>query len=221
LMQLLQLRSEDVAVLRSWCSRSTNFLSPESQNEILQMMSHKVLRIIADDINSTSVQFAVVVDGTQDLTGNEQEAVCIRHVDKQLQVHETFMGLVIPPDTTGQSVATSVMDTLLQLTLPADNLRAQTYDGAANMAGAFNGCQAIISRENPLALFFHCSAHCANLVAEYTSESSAVVRDSLQVVNELGVLYRRSTKYKNMFDVAANTYESPNTLKPICPTRWL
>jgi len=56
------------------------------------------------------------------------------------------------------------------------------------MAGAFNGCQAIISRENTLAIFYHCSAHCANLVAEYTSESSAVVRDSLQVVNEFGVV---------------------------------
>jgi len=89
------------------------------------------LRIIADDINSTSVQFAVVVDGTQDLNGNEQEVMCIRHADKLLQVHETFMGLVIPPNITGQSVATSVMDTLLQLTLPADNLRAQTHDGAA------------------------------------------------------------------------------------------
>ena len=40
-------------------------------------------------------------------------------------------------------------------------------------------------------------------------------------VNDLGVLYKRFGKYKNLFDTSANIYESPTTLKPICPTRWL
>ena len=221
LMQLIQLRSEDVSVLQSWCARTTNFMSPESQNEILQMMSHSVLRVIADRVNKTSIHFAVVVDGTQDSSGHEQESVCIRYVDNQLNVHETFVGLFTPPDTSGQTLANVIKDVLLRLMLPVGNLRAQTYDGAANMAGPFNGCQGIISRENPLALFFHCSAQCANLAAEYTNESCTLIRDSLQAVHELGVLYKRSGKYKNIFDVATNAYDSPVTLKPICPTRWL
>lgn len=224
LMQLLQLWSEDVRSLQSWCSRTTSFLSPDSQNEILQMiemMSHSVLRRITDTIKSTSVQFAVVVDGMQDCSGDEQESVCIRHVDAELNVRETFMGFITPPDTTAQSLANAITDVLLRLTLPVANLRAQTYDGAANMSGAYGGCQALIRHDNPLALFFHCSAHCANLVAEFTSESTVLVRDALQLVNELGVLYKRSGKYRNTFDIAANAYDSPRSLKPVCPTRWL
>ena len=62
------------------------------------------------------------------------------------------------------------------------------------MTGAFTGCQAVISQDNPLVLFFHCSAHCVNLVAEYTSESSVLVRDSLQLVNEIGVILQAVCK---------------------------
>jgi len=35
--------------------------------------------------------------------------------------------------------------------LPMDSLRGQTYDGAANMAKEYNGCQAIMSPRQPLA----------------------------------------------------------------------
>jgi len=42
LMQLLQLRYEDVIIIQPWWSGTTNFLSPESQNEILEMFSHSI-----------------------------------------------------------------------------------------------------------------------------------------------------------------------------------
>jgi hypothetical protein len=143
-------------------------------------------------------------------------------VDKDLHVVEVFVSLISPADTTGQTLADSVKEVLCHLELPINNLRAQTYDGAANMAGTMNGCQAIISREFPLALHFHCAAHCANLAAEHTVEACALIRDSLGNVRELGVLYKRSGKFKHMFDdIASNVYESPSTLKPLCPTRWL
>ena len=84
------------------------------------------------------------------------------------------------------------------------------------MSGKFNGCQAIIKRDHPNALHFHCAAHCSIPVAQDT----ALLRDVLANVNELGVLYKRSGKCKQMFDIA-NTYEVPRSLKPLYPTRWL
>ena len=89
------------------------------------------------------------------------------------------------------------------------------------MAGRFNGCQAIISRDYPLALFFHCVAHCANLASESTANVCIMIRDSSSNMDELGVLYKHSGKYKTMFDSACNVYDSPKTIKPICPTRLL
>ena len=223
LKQLLKVRSEDLNVLKLWLDRATNFLSPESQNEILQLMCHNIQRKIVKSINGSGLsgQFGIIVDGTQDCSGLEQESLCIRYVDESLDVQEVFLGLYNPPDTTGQTLATVIKDVLMRLTLPIDKLRAQTYDGAGNMAGKFNGCQAIIARDYPLALFFHCAAHCANLAAESTANSCPLVRDALENVNELGKLYKRSGKFKHIFDDAADIYDSPETLKPICPTRWL
>ena len=56
-------------------------------------------------------------------------------------------------ETTGKSLAVVVKDGLLRLNLPRHGLRGQTYDGAANMAGANAGAQAIA----PFTLAFGCS----------------------------------------------------------------
>ena len=63
--------------------------------------------------------------------------------------------------------------------------------------------------------------HCANLAAEGTTDVSQLIRDILANVNDLGLLYKCSGKYKNIFDGATNIYDSPTTIKPICRTRWL
>jgi len=89
LWQLLQLQSEDVPQLKSWLKKVTNFTSPESQNEILTLINHEILRKIYFAIHNESIQYAVVMDGSQDMTGTEQEAICIRYVDtgyKDLQL---------------------------------------------------------------------------------------------------------------------------------------
>ena len=117
LRQLLKVRSEDVNVLKLWLERTTNFLSPESQNEMLQIICHNVQRQIVKAINGNGVsrQYGLVVDGTQDCSGLEQESICIRHVDESLEVCEVFLGLYNPPDTTGQTLATVIKDMLLRL----------------------------------------------------------------------------------------------------------
>ena len=113
-------------------------------------MSHTIVRDICKDINNTKI-FVVIIDGTQDVQGMEQESICIRHVDMDLTVHETFVGLYQITSTTGKCIANMVHDDLIRLQLPIENLRAQTYDGAANMSGHYKGCQAEIKKVQPLA----------------------------------------------------------------------
>ena len=83
-------------------------------------------------------------------------------------MHETFVGLYELPATNGATIATVVEDLLRRFDLSISKLSGQTYDGAANMAGQYNGCQALISEKQPLALFVHCGAHSANLVMQHT-----------------------------------------------------
>ena len=94
-----------------------------------------------------SHSFALIVDGTQDMNGVEQESVCIRFVNDDLQPCEEILGFYSVEGTTGQMLASCVKDVLLRYQLPLDKLRGQTYDGASNMSGAYNGCQAIIKKD--------------------------------------------------------------------------
>lgn len=95
-----------------------------------------------------------------------------------------------------------------------------TFDGAANMSGAYNGAQALIRAQQPLALYVHCGAHCVNLALQASLKSSLFIADSIQAVHELGVFYGRSSKLRNTFDGIAKGAEVFFTLKPLCPTRW-
>lgn len=67
-----------------WLNRTTNFTLHDCQNEMLELLSHAVVRSIISIVKAESRQFAVVVDGTQDCAGLEQESICIRYVDKTL-----------------------------------------------------------------------------------------------------------------------------------------
>jgi len=46
------------------------------------------------------------------------------------------MGLYSTDSTTGEALARMIEDVLLRFNLSISNLRGQTYDGAANMAGS-------------------------------------------------------------------------------------
>lgn len=167
LYQLLRDKSEDDVLLAKWLQRfQKEYMSPQIQNEILSTMSDSIVSEIAHTIRQLPVlQYAVIMDGTQDISGQEQESICLGYVDADLKPHEEFIGLYFFSETTGKSLAGVVKDVLLRLNLPMHSLRSQTYDGAANMSGNHAGAQALIKKEQPLAPYVHCGAHCANLIA--------------------------------------------------------
>ena len=146
----------------------------------------------------------------------------VRYVSLDLEPKEVFVGFYTIENTTGNHLTKVVYEILLRLNIDVRNLRGQTYDGAANMAGAYNGCQAIISNEHPLALFLHCGAHCSNLIAQSCCEASNYTRDAMHILNELGSLYSRSVKFSTIFkNNLQRSGQNQKLLKPICPTRWL
>ena len=79
------------------------------------------------------------------------------------QIKEEFLGLYDIESTSGLSISAMILDVLIRLQLPIENLRSQTYDEAANMAVEFHGCQAEIKKHQPLARFVNCGAHVTQL----------------------------------------------------------
>ena len=121
---------------------------------------------------------------------------CIRHVDSDLNVHEDFIGLYELPDTRGEAIANMVQDVFTRILLPISHLGGQTYvyDGAANMNGPYNGCQAKIRECQPLAVYFQCGSHMPNLIVQQCVAECPLVCGAIQWVHDLGVIFNRSGK---------------------------
>lgn len=71
LYQLLKDKAEDDVLLDKWLQRpQKEYISPEIQNEILSTMSNSIVRGIADTIGNLPIlQYAIIIDGTQDISG--------------------------------------------------------------------------------------------------------------------------------------------------------
>jgi hypothetical protein len=74
------------------------------QNEILDLYSHDIIRRISA-LAVSSGSYSLVVDGTQDVSGSEQESICVRYIDSDLNAREKFLGFYEPPDTRGETIA--------------------------------------------------------------------------------------------------------------------
>ncbi|XP_069483840.1 zinc finger MYM-type protein 1-like [Ambystoma mexicanum] len=209
---------------KMWLQRKQDYTSPAIQNEIICSMSHEIIRSIIADINCNSTYYSLIVDGTQDCSGKEQESICLCYVDSNMNPHEEFFGFYEPKDMTGDSIANLIFDVLVRLPLPVALLRGMAFDGSANMSGAYHGAQAFIKKKQPLALFVHCGAHCVNLVVKESCDARPLLRNALKWVNELGKLFGESLRFRTMFLAIAHTenvsFNNIKKLRPLCPTRW-
>lgn len=177
-IQLRQSRGSDVPELATWLDCRCDFTRYSIQNKILQLFGNAIVREIAADCLK-SHSFAVIVDGTQDITKTEQGSIYLRHVNDDLQPCEQFVGFYALHQTTAAASASVVKNDLLRLQQPLKKLRGQTYDVASNMSGAYNGGQTIMIQSKPLASYVHCTAHCSNLVASAACSSSQAIFNAI------------------------------------------
>ena len=83
----------------------------------------------------------------------------------------------------------------------------QGYDGAANMAGAVNGCAAVICRTYPKALYLHCSAHALNLCVVAASKS-ILVTSMWALLKEISLFFSSSPKRQDKSIKVIKSHES-------------
>lgn len=135
-------------------------------------------------------------DEVTDISCSEQLAVVIRTVNTGGVVRERLLEYICMESTTGESVSHAILQCLERHSLDIADCRAQTYDGAGNMSGRLNGCQARIKKLNPKADYYHCASHRLNLALNSTTKCSEF-RVMLQNVKQLGIFYRYSPKRRN------------------------
>lgn len=220
-MQLLQLRGRDDCRIYEWIKKKTNkYTSPVIQNELLSLLSLRIVRGITDDIQKAKF-FTIMIDECTDVSNHEQLVLCLRWVHEDLEVHEDFIGLYHVPNTCSETLVASIKDCLLRMNLNLNRCRGQCYDGASAMAGSKNGVAARILSEEPRALFTHCYGHSLNLAVCDAIKQCKPIQDALDVTYEITKLIKFSPKRGAVFDKLKEEL-SPDTpgFRVLCPTRW-
>ncbi len=220
-IQLFKLRSKDDPSLEPCVDRKgSHYLSPSSQNELLQLMSLAIQRDIMSNIHDSNY-FTIMADECTDSANKEQVVICLRWVDHKLEVHEDFIGLYNVPDISANTIFSVITDCLLRMNLQWNRCRGQCFDGAANMTGIRNGVATKILQLESRALFTHCYGHSLNLAVCDTIKNSKVARDALDTSFEITKLIKFSPKREAMFDQLKKdlTPDCPG-IRVLCPTRW-
>lgn len=94
------------------------------------------------------------------------------------------------------------------------------------MSGIHDGVQALVKSEESRALYVHCLAHSLNLCKQDVTRKCSIIRNTLEMMNELVQLIKLSPKRLSLFealkkDIAMNSGEAPTSnLQTLCPTRW-
>ena len=225
LVQLLKLHRTDNKHLSDWLSRTghESYLSHDIQNEILQIMSHAIIRKITSSIRS-AIHFAVIADESTDISGKQQLSISLRWVGTAFDVHEDFVGLYeMDHGADAKTITKMITDALLRLGLPISNLRGQGYDGASVMSGSISGVSTQIKAMERRAVYIHCCAHSLNLALQDATRSCTLIRDALDFVREVVNFVKASPLRSRVFDeLKADIPAESNSsgLRPPCPTRW-
>ena len=126
--------------------------------------------------------FAIMMDGTTDISNNEQLELCLRWVDDDLQVQEDFLGLHVLDTLTADEICQVIKGVLLRMNLRVENCRGQNYDGASNMSGK-NSCVATqLQKLENMALYTHCYGHALNLACQDPVKRCNIMKDMLETV---------------------------------------
>ena len=83
-LELVDFKAKDIGDLKKHIENSTfNYLSPEIQNEILDILANQLVRkLLPKSI------YSIIMDETMDIGRDEQVAFCLRHVTDELVSHE-------------------------------------------------------------------------------------------------------------------------------------
>lgn len=205
--------------------RSTlSFISWERQNQMIDAISSYIAKKIVDAISKSGI-FSISMDTSFDVSRSEQLSFVVRYVDETTGcVRERFLAMKSTPSTSGQSLMVAFEEICKKNNLLwKENLIGQSYDGASNMRGQYNGLQAYIRDINPHASYVWCWAHRLNLVI---TDSVSCCLNALDIFGTLETLYDYVSSSKNRvwlfekFQKQRYPKSQIKRLKRVDTTRW-
>ncbi|CAF4696148.1 unnamed protein product, partial [Rotaria magnacalcarata] len=219
LIQLLKLRSGDSEYLNEWL-KNKKYFSHDIINEICKEIYLVIIRDIVTEVSSRK-WFSLIRDETCDESTVEKLCITIRSVDSNYNVFEDVVGLYATSTQNASTIVEAIYDVLVRCGLDMINCRGQSYDGASNMSGIYNGVSSIILNQYSKTIYVHCVAHCLDLAVHDLTDQCASVGYCLLYMKDIIDFIRRSPKrraiLKNIVNQISLSYAN---LTALCPTRW-
>lgn len=78
------------------------YITPQIQNEIISSCGNLILQTIVKKVNNSQC-FSVLADETTDISVTEQLALCVRYIDENNIVNESFLKFIEVHSLTGKT----------------------------------------------------------------------------------------------------------------------
>jgi hypothetical protein len=205
--------------------KDTKYLSPDTQNQFINIMSSNVQKVLLDEIRNAPF-FSIILDTTPDITKIDQLSIVFRYVTfifdsnqkvLDLQVNESFIEFYPVRDHTALGLKDIVTHFLEKHKIDFKKCRGQAYDGARIMSGAYNGLKAKLLELEKNAKYVHCAAHNLNLVV---NDAVKGIPEVVTFFNTLDCLHKFFNASVKRWGSLHDTDIPSRTLKRLCPTRW-
>ena len=166
--------------------------------------------------------FSVEMDTTQDVTMQDQCSIVLRYVHDG-HVSERVLSLVKSTSATGASLFTLLKNTISEYVgLDIKNCVGDSFDGAANMSGIYNGVAAKIASVASLHIHTWCYSHSLNLVLSDAASSTTPATTLFGVVQKASTFFRSAYKRVGVWDqILQARGRRARRLVSIGETRWL
>lgn len=224
--QLIHTCAEFDPVLKEHLEKhdKVHYMSPKTQNELIDIIGLKVQNRILDCVKQ-SKYYAIILDGTTDITHTEQMCIVLRYVhldeeSRKWEIKESFVKFAdISSSKTGELITNAAVFELNKLGLNLDDMRGQGFDNGAPMTGKNVGVQKRILEQNPRAFFNPCGNHSLNLAVNDAADSSKIATQFFSIVQKIYVFLSAAT---NRWDVLKEHLAptKAKTPKQLCTTRW-
>lgn len=201
-------------------TKRLTYLSSHFVNKALFIIRKQLVNTIVTEIKRNGGSFGLLMDGSQDITCQEQFSVVVRYVNDTDDIVERTVLFFNSSDTSGASLYAILHILLTQIGLSTSNIIGYSFDGAANMRSVLGSH---IKENNADSIYTWCLSHRFNLVLKAATGGLDQIKDVLQLAEESAKLFRGS--YVRMDVWKGVVTKTPNIsskvrLKLIGTTRW-
>uniref|UniRef100_A0AAR2KLQ3 HAT C-terminal dimerisation domain-containing protein n=1 Tax=Pygocentrus nattereri TaxID=42514 RepID=A0AAR2KLQ3_PYGNA len=195
------------------------YLSPSSQNEMIQSTSEVITSVIVSEIKAAKM-YSIMVDEARD-HHSEQLALCVRYVNSQDMVKERFLGFCKLKAFDANTITETIETQLVKHGLEHLTCVAQAYDGASVMRGAVGDVQAHFKEKHPEAIYIHCYAHELNLVLCHTCKAIPEACDVFDMLESVYSFFSTSLVFHDKLKALKNQLGiGEGELVQLSRTRW-